>query len=62
VREKIPDPVLRGAKGRGIDAPALTAALASFNGSRRELAERLGLSERTLYRRLNKCRGGGETT
>ncbi|AIZ34920.1 sigma-54 interaction domain-containing protein [Pseudomonas parafulva] len=31
---------------------ALAQALDSFNGSRRELAKQLGMSERTLYRRL----------
>jgi transcriptional regulator of acetoin/glycerol metabolism len=30
----------------------LTGIVATFNGTRRELADHLGLSERTLYRRL----------
>ena len=45
------DPSLRSSDARQIDEAALTAAAEAFRGSRRELAERLGLSERTLYRR-----------
>ena len=38
------------------DAGSLSELLPNFDGTRRELAARLGLSERTLYRRL-KARG-----
>jgi transcriptional regulator with PAS, ATPase and Fis domain len=38
--------------GRGNDLEPLAHALQAFEGSRSELAKHLGLSERTLYRRL----------
>jgi DNA-binding NtrC family response regulator len=37
---------------REIDDAELARQLASFSGTRRELAEHLCMSERTLYRRL----------
>ena len=43
-------PVSRGAKRR--DLGELAQALEQFKGSRSELALHLGMSERTLYRRL----------
>ncbi|MDO3384521.1 helix-turn-helix domain-containing protein, partial [Gilvimarinus sp. SDUM040013] len=43
-------PVSRGAKRR--DLGELAQALEQFKGSRSELARHLGMSERTLYRRL----------
>jgi transcriptional regulator of acetoin/glycerol metabolism len=38
--------------GRRNDLESLAHALQAFDGSRSELARHLGLSERTLYRRL----------
>ena len=43
----------RAARGTVSDQ-ALRESLAQFNGTRRELARHLGLSERTLYRRLRE--------
>ena len=40
------------AKGQDADKARLSHALATFQGTREELARHLGLSERTLYRRL----------
>ena len=37
-----------------MDAPDLATLARTFTGSRRALAARLGLSERTLYRRLKE--------
>lgn len=37
-----------------LDGDSLVQALATFKGSRRELAKHLGISERTLYRRLKE--------
>lgn len=37
---------------RGIDEQALRQLVVTFNGTRRDLAGQLGISERTLYRRL----------
>ena len=57
----LPDPMLTAApaQARSPDLPEpddadLAAALHSHRGSRRALAAKLGLSERTLYRRLKK--------
>jgi transcriptional regulator of acetoin/glycerol metabolism len=38
--------------GARYDGTELARLAASFSGTRRELAQRVGLSERTLYRRL----------
>ena len=52
---------LPGAAARGPDAQALRAAAAAWTGTRGELARSLGLSERTLYRRLQALDRGDET-
>lgn len=38
----------------------LMGALRTHRGNRRELAQKLGLSERTLYRRLRGLGGAGK--
>ena len=43
---------------KALEAEALSAALAAHQGDRRSLAKKLGISERTLYRRL-RARGPG---
>ncbi len=43
-----------GQRRRGLDDETLRAQAAAFEGTRRELAQALGLSERTLYRRLKR--------
>ncbi|MDF0733459.1 sigma 54-interacting transcriptional regulator [Pseudomonas entomophila] len=55
--EHLLDDSVPGAAPRGRDLnelKALVQALDNFKGSRRELAEQLGMSERTLYRRLKR--------
>lgn len=47
-----PPPALPGRRRGGKDLEQLAHALEVFEGSRSELAKALGLSERTLYRRL----------
>lgn len=37
-----------------IERQAIAIALASFAGNRRKAAERLGIGERTLYRKIKK--------
>ena len=44
------------ATGRALDADALRRALAAHRGSRAALAQQLGLSERSLYRRIRALR------
>jgi DNA-binding NtrC family response regulator len=46
-----PDEVVKG-RGRRNGLGELAQALEQFKGSRSELASHLGMSERTLYRRL----------
>jgi two-component system, NtrC family, response regulator HydG len=41
-------------RARALDDAALAELAAGFSGSRRELARQLGISERTLYRRLGR--------
>ena len=48
---------MRGRR-RGLGDDALRAQAATFPGTRRELARTLGLSERTLYRRLKRLGAG----
>jgi len=43
-----------GSSSAEAEREALARALAIQNGSRRELAAALGISERTLYRRLRE--------
>ncbi|MCW9089220.1 MAG: hypothetical protein OQK54_06790 [Gammaproteobacteria bacterium] len=38
----------------GNSAPYLRWAIARFHGEKRQLAEKLGVSERTLYRKLSE--------
>jgi len=45
---------------RSLERDALRAALASHRGSRKELAEALGISVRSLYRRLRELEHGGD--
>ncbi|WP_454722745.1 MULTISPECIES: helix-turn-helix domain-containing protein [Cupriavidus] len=40
--------------GRHLDDAALREANAAFHGTRKALAAQLGMSERTLYRRLKR--------
>ena len=50
-------PVAGGAAiGRALDADALRRALAAHRGNRAALAQQLGLSERSLYRRIRALR------
>jgi transcriptional regulator of acetoin/glycerol metabolism len=42
---------------RDIGRDALRAIVARHQGSRRDLARRLGISERTLYRRIRELSG-----
>ncbi|MGB5103651.1 MAG: sigma 54-interacting transcriptional regulator [Steroidobacteraceae bacterium] len=51
----VPEPALRGAERK-----ALQAALAAHQGSRRSLAQSLGISERTLYRKLQRLGISGD--
>ncbi|PZP35633.1 MAG: Fis family transcriptional regulator [Roseateles depolymerans] len=48
----MPAPAQPGPRARGLADTELLDFASRFNGSRRELAQALGLSERTLYRRL----------
>lgn len=57
-RHKPAAPARQCASARGIGTEELREALARFNGNRREAAQWLGLSERTLYRRLRELRAG----
>lgn len=51
-----PTPVgkAKGIRARRLDGATLRAMEAQFMGSRKELAAQLGISERTLYRKLNE--------
>ncbi|WP_245220736.1 helix-turn-helix domain-containing protein [Pseudomonas batumici] len=48
----------QGRRGRN-ELEQLAHALAVFDGPRSELAKTLGMSERTLYRRLQALEGKG---
>lgn len=52
VEDTDPDSAARHQSREQHELKALAQALDSFQGSRRELAKQLGMSERTLYRRL----------
>jgi transcriptional regulator with PAS, ATPase and Fis domain len=52
VAEPVPHPALPASAGARNNDGELARLAASFSGTRRELAQRVGLSERTLYRRL----------
>jgi DNA-binding NtrC family response regulator len=52
-------PLARPARLRDAERDALRAALAAHRGSRQELARQLGVSVRTLYRKLRELDEGG---